>query len=205
MASSRSIREAKGGCFPSKSDLEAAAARSQPRTVQDACAAMDADKLRGMSLARYVEEPGRHVTQFLATKPAPHQINDVLTLYKAFVVELACLANDLTPLEIMWRNDGDPRSHELAKLKFSKLSPGNRRICSILEAYRDAASRLDRALRRHTEDMTRLMSSHHTAGTGSRSASSTGFFDVGRMMSSGFEMLFGDSSTDELEWVSRLI
>lgn len=205
MASPGPLRDQKGACFPSKSDLAAVPTQQQrgrdPRTARDACDAMDADRLRGVSLARYVEEPLRHVTDFLATKPAPHQVNDVLTLYKAFVVELACLANDIAPIEILWKNDGNARSRELAKKKFSKLKQGNPRINKILEAYRDAADRLDRSLRRHTEDMVKLGTSHLT-GSGSRSGSTTGFLDVGRMVSSGFEMLFGDSSTDELDWVS---
>lgn len=216
MSSPRRLRDAKGACFPSESQQRQpppshsqSSQRSRgrdPKLYQDACEAMDAGRFRGASLARYVEEPLQHVTGFLATKPAPHQINDVLTLYKAFVVELASLANDTTPLENQWRKEGNQRSRELARKKFSKLKSGNPRICSILDAYRDAADRLDRALRRITEDMATIHPIHSQPT--SRSASHTGFLDVGKIVSSGFDLLFGDSQSDvfainQEEWVSK--
>lgn len=171
-----------------------------PGRRRDACAVLEREQIRGS--VDMLEEPMLNIDKFLSDDPNRHRTEDVLNQYRAFVVELAILASDITPEEQAWIGSLGVRAKRLAQEKFKKLKRGQSKICPLLAAYREAVNRLERYLRRGVEQPG-IVNQRMSA------SSSSGFLDVGKIVSSGIEMLFGDSEDDAVEtspqtfgWVS---
>ena len=199
--SSGRLRDAPGSCFPpSSSQKQHSTASSRGR--RDLGSALEEEGLRGSKLAALVEEPAMHIDKFLRDEPDCELVEDVLKQYRAFVLELGALSSDTTQGEHSWRSSIGTRARELAQRKFQKLKAGQPRLHPILQAYREAVNRLERYLRRQVD-------------CSGQFSSDGGFINVGKIVSTGIGMLFGDSSQSDkckekteppetLEWVSQL-
>lgn len=149
----------------------------------------------GLSLANYVDEPEKKVTEFLQQYPSSEQISELLTLYKAYVIELALKAHDLRVNERQWQTEIPSNVKDMARFKFNLLNNRPSEIQSILDAYRGATVRLIRSLRRQLDQIGSPISpSHHHQPAGKAGSS---LFDVGRIVSSGLEMIFGEPSLSD--------
>lgn len=185
MSSSRRLRDQPGVCFPQRrgASRSPASRRTVPRQ-----AAMD---FSGVSLANYMEEPEREITEFLRGNPTPDQISQLLVHYKAYVIDLALKANDLRVNECHWQAQIPTNITDSARSKFSHLNSRTTDLDNILGAYREATVRLIRAVRRQL-NQTGIAVNQTLSASQSR-----GLFDVGKIVSSGLEILFGEPSLSD--------